>query len=159
MDIQRKAFQDRIQGNHCWGCGNLNSRGLQIKSYWSGEESVCDWRPQEYHMAGPPHILNGGIIATVIDCHCVCTAIASAYLAAGREIGTGEPIWYATASLNVSYKSPTPIVEEVSLRARVKDVTERKTLLTCTLYAEGEERARAELLAVRVPLEWMEQGS
>ena len=159
MGKEQKAFQELIQGNHCWGCGNLNSHGLQIKSYWSGEESVCSWRPQEYHMAGPAHVLNGGIIATLIDCHCICTAIAAAYRAEGREIGTGERIWYATGSLNVSYKRPTPIGEEVTLRAQIKDVIDRKTVLTCSLYAKGEERARGELLAIRVPLEWMEPQS
>ena len=55
----------------------------------------------------------------------------------------------------MSYKSPTPIIEEVTLRARVEDVTERKTLLTCSIYADGEERAQAELLAIRVPPEWL----
>ena len=107
-------------------------------------------------MAGPTHVLNGGIIATLIDCHCICTAIAAAYRAEGREIGAGERIWFATGSLNVSYKRPTPIIEEVTLRAQIKDVKERKTLLTCSLYSEGEERAQGELLAIRVPLEWLE---
>jgi len=69
VNNQHKAFQELIQGNHCWGCGTLNPRGLQIKSYWSGEESVCKFQPQAHHMAGPPHVLNGGIIATVINCH------------------------------------------------------------------------------------------
>lgn len=159
MDNTKKAFQELIQGNHCWGCGSLNPSGLQIRSYWSGEESVCKWTPQEHHMAGPPHVLNGGIIATVIDCHSICTAIASAYRAEGREIGTGERIWYATAYLNVSYRSPTPIDEEVTLRARVKDVSKRKTLLTCSIHTDGEERAQAELLAIRVPPEWLTKPS
>lgn len=155
MDKTQKSFQELIQGNHCWGCGSLNPRGLHIRSYWSGEESVCKWTPQEHHMAGPPHVLNGGIIATLIDCHSICTAIAAAYRAEGREIGAGERIWYATGYLNISYRSPTPIIEEVTLRAQVADVTERKTLLTCSIYAQGEEWAKAELLAIRVPPEWL----
>ena len=155
MDKTQKSFQELIQGNHCWGCGSLNPDGLHIQSYWTGEESVCKWTPQEQHMAGPPHVLNGGIIATLIDCHSICTAIATAYRAEGREIGEGERIWYATAYLNISYRSPTPIIEEVTLRAQIADVAERKTLVTCSIYASGEERAQAELLAIRVPPEWL----
>ncbi|MFQ5944451.1 MAG: PaaI family thioesterase, partial [Anaerolineales bacterium] len=130
--------------------------GLQIKSYWSGDEAVCTWQPEEHHMAGPSHILNGGIIATVIDCHCICTAIAAAYRAEGRAMNTEPSIWYATASLQISYLNPTPIHEPVILRARVKETKGKKTVVSCSLYAREEECARAELLAVRVPTAWRE---
>ena len=69
--MTQRAFQDEVSGNHCWGCGSGNHNGLQIKSYWSGDEAVCTWQPQAHHSAGPGHILNGGIIVTVINCHCV----------------------------------------------------------------------------------------
>jgi len=106
-------------------------------------------------MAGPTHVLNGGIIATLIDCHSICTAIAAAYRDEGREIGSGGRIWYATGYLNVSYKRPTPIAEEVTLRAQITDITDRKTLVDCSIYAEDEECAQAELLAIRVPPKWL----
>jgi hypothetical protein len=59
----RIAFQDDVyfKGNHCWGCGNENSHGLNIKSYWDGNESVCTWKPEDFHTAGWPHVLYGGI--------------------------------------------------------------------------------------------------
>jgi acyl-coenzyme A thioesterase PaaI-like protein len=155
MKNEQKAFQELIQENHCFGCGSLNEYGLQIRSYWDGEESVCNWKPREYHMAGPTHVLNGGIIATLIDCHSICTAIAAAYRNEGREIGSGERIWYATGYLKVSYKRPAPIVEEVTLRARITDITDRKTLVACSIYAEDKECSQAELLAIRVPPEWL----
>ncbi len=79
-----RALQDAIPHNHCWGCGTLNPRGLRIKSYAEGDGTVCRFQPSPEHMAGPTHVVNGGIIAAVIDCHCVCTAIADAYRAAGR---------------------------------------------------------------------------
>lgn len=150
------AFQDQIPGNHCWGCGPLNEHGLHVKSYWEGEESVCRWQPLPWHMAGPEHVLNGGIIATIIDCHSVCTAIAGHYRAEGRPM-TSEPlIWCVTAALDVSYKRPTPIDGEVLLRARIEEQRERKTIVTCSLLSGGEECARARLVAVRVPAEWRE---
>ncbi|MDP6064450.1 MAG: PaaI family thioesterase, partial [SAR202 cluster bacterium] len=87
MKNEQNAFQELIQGNHCFGCGSLNEHDLQIRSYWNGEKTVCNWMPREYHMAGPTHVLNGGIIATLIDCHVICTAIAAVYRNEGREIG------------------------------------------------------------------------
>lgn len=148
------AFQDAMGGNHCWGCGKDNPKGLQIKSYWEGEEAVCTFHPRPEHMAGPTHVLNGGIIATVLDCHTVCTAMAALYRAEGREIGEGPIIWCATARLDVTYLRPTPIDRPVHLRARVEEIAGRKVRLSCTLYSEGLECARADVLAVRVPEEW-----
>lgn len=154
------AFQDAIPGNHCWGCGPLNEHGLQIKSRWDGDTSLCRWTPLPWHAAGPRHILNGGIIATIIDCHCVCTAIANHYREEGRDM-TGDPsIWCVTAALDVSYLRPTPIDQEVVLRATVEERAGRKTVVRCTLHSGGEECARGRLVAIRVPPEWREpEGS
>lgn len=154
--MEQRAFQDEISDNLCWGCGPTNEHGLQIKSSWDGDESVCTFRPMPQHMAGPKDILNGGIIATLIDCHCVCTAIAAAYRAEGREIGTEPSIWCVTASLHVTYLRPTPIDEPVALRARITEKKGKKTILTCSLFSKGGECARGEVVAVRVPADWRE---
>lgn len=150
------AFQDAIAEKHCWGCGVLNDRGLQIRSHWEGDEAVCTWQPCDYHAAGPRHILNGGIIATVIDCHCICTAIAAAYRAEGRAMNTEPAIWCATASLHVTYLRPAPIDEPLVLRARIKEMTKKKALVSCSLFVQGQECARGEVVAVRVPPAWRE---
>lgn len=151
-----QAFQDALVGNPCWGCGPLNPNGLQIKSYWSGDESICLWQPQPYHMAGAPHILNGGVIAVLMDCHCVCTVVAAAYRAEGRKMDSEPALYYATASLQVTYLRPTSLNAPVTLRAQITSMTERKTLLTCSLFSNGAECARGEVLAVRVQPAWYE---
>jgi acyl-coenzyme A thioesterase PaaI-like protein len=148
------AFQDLMEHNFCFGCGAKNFNGLQIKSYWDGEESVCTFQPQRHHMAGPRHILNGGIIGVIIDCHCICTAIADAYKRDQREIGSTPMIWYATASMKVDYLRPTPINQPVQLRARVAEVADKKSTINCSLTSSDKECARAEVLAIRVPAEW-----
>jgi acyl-coenzyme A thioesterase PaaI-like protein len=147
-------FQDAIPNNYCWGCGNLNQHGLHIKSHWTGEEAVCTWQPDPSHMAGPKHILNGGIIATLIDCHAVCSAIADAYRREGRALGSAPELWYATANLNISYLKPTPIDRPLEVRARVNEARSKKTVLSCSLVSAAEVRARAEVVAVRVPEAW-----
>lgn len=148
------AFQDGIPGNHCFGCGAENPRGLQIKSYWDGDESVCAFQPQPHHSAGPRQYLNGGIIATLIDCHCICTAIANAYRRAGRNIGEAPEIWYVTGAMNVSYIKPTPIDRRVTLRARVIEEKAKKMVVQCSLSSGDSECARGDVVAIRVPNEW-----
>ncbi|HEX9830513.1 MAG TPA: hotdog domain-containing protein, partial [Thermodesulfobacteriota bacterium] len=87
----------------------------------------------------------------IIDCHSICTAIADAYRREGRELSTEPLIWYVTASLKVDYLRPTPIGESVTLRASVKEIKGKKSIVECALFAENLERVRAEVIAVRVP--------
>jgi acyl-coenzyme A thioesterase PaaI-like protein len=153
--VDQPAIQDQFRrNNYCWGCGQFNDHGLKIKSYWLGDEAVCTWQPEEYHAAGPRNVVNGGIVATLIDCHSACTAMAAAYQAEGREIGSEPHIWCATAHLEVTYLRPTPLGEPLALRARVKEMGERKIIVTCSVSANEEECARGEVVAVRVPPEW-----
>ena len=93
----KEYFQDKLYGNNCYGCGAWNEKGLQIKSFWDKEISICIFQPEQHHAAMPIDVMNGGTIATVIDCHGVCSSIADAYKQENREIGEGEKIWYATA--------------------------------------------------------------
>lgn len=154
--MRGEAFQDRIPDNRCFGCGPENPAGLRIKSTWEGpRSSVCTYRPEAYHSAGPAQYLNGGIIATLIDCHSVCTAVAWLYRAEGREVGSEPTIWCVTGELSVRYLLPTPIAGEVTLRAIVLEAGAKKVRLECTLSAGDEERAVGEVLAIRVPSGWL----
>jgi acyl-coenzyme A thioesterase PaaI-like protein len=153
------AFQDSIPHNHCWGCGTLNPHGLQIKSRWEGEESVCRLQPRPEFMAGPTHVVYGGFIASVIDCHSVCTAVADSYRAAGRAIGSEPHLWSVTASLRVDFLAPTPVGRPIELRARVRETKGRRRIVDCTLLCDGRERARAEIVAVEVPASTWGSGS
>ncbi|HQR29051.1 MAG TPA: PaaI family thioesterase [Anaeromyxobacteraceae bacterium] len=148
------SIQERIPHNHCWGCGTLNPRGLRIQSFVEGEETVCTFHPSPDHMAGPTTVLYGGIIAAVIDCHSVCTAIADAYRAAGQELGSAPHRWCVTGALRIDYLAPTPIDRPVELRARVREAKGRKRVVECTVRSGGVETARAEVIAVEVPAGW-----
>ena len=96
-------------------------------------------------------MLNGGIISGIIDCHCVQTAMAASHKDKKQEEEESPPYWFATASLKVDFLKPTPVDKPVHLRARVKEMHERKALVTCSLYSGDVECARGEVLAVRVP--------
>jgi len=148
------AIQDRMQGNHCYGCGIDNPKGMQIKSYWDGRESLCTYQPRPEQCAGPEKYLYGGTIASLIDCHCVGTAVAHQYELEGREIGTGEMIWCVTGRLEVDYHAPVPIDRPVRLRAVIDAVDGKKTRLTCELSSGDTLCATGRVLAVRVPNSW-----
>ncbi|MFK7954090.1 MAG: PaaI family thioesterase [Ekhidna sp.] len=141
-------FQDHMPENVCFGCGH-NHDGLQIKSFWDGEEAVCQWTSKEmYH--GWSQLMNGGVMATLIDCHCMGTAMADAYKREGRELNSEPEYRYATGTLSVKYLKPTPNTE-VELRARVVEVNGKKTVMKCDFYSEkGEKTAEADIVAIRV---------
>ena len=108
--MNEKAFQDYYPDDvsHCYGCGCLNPEGLQIKSRWDGDETVCTFEPRSCHTAIPGYVY-GGLIASMIDCHGTGTAAAAAYRAQGRAMDTQPPLRFLTASLQVDYLRPTPL--------------------------------------------------
>ncbi len=150
--MQEKAFQDYYEDAHsiCFGCGRLNAMGLQIKSYWDGEESVCRFTPLPQHTAMAGYVY-GGILASVIDCHGTGTAAAAAYRAAGREMGTAPHLRFVTASLHVDYLRPTPIDTTLELRGKVKEMRGRRVVVDITLSAKGQTCVTGQVVAVRIP--------
>jgi acyl-coenzyme A thioesterase PaaI-like protein len=147
--MEEQYFQDYMPDNICFGCGTANPEGLHIRSCWAGEEAVCVWQPQPRYQ-GWQGILNGGIIATLIDCHCMGTAMAHACRAEGRPLGSEPHYRYATGTLNVKYLLPAPGDAPITLRARVVEMKGRKTRLSCELIAAGQRCAEAEVVAIRV---------
>jgi acyl-coenzyme A thioesterase PaaI-like protein len=153
--MTQKAIQDYYPDNvsHCYGCGRLNEHGLQIKSYWNGDEVVCTFHPRPYHIAIPGYVY-GGLIASLIDCHATGTAAAAAYRAEGREMDTEPPLRFVTASLHIDYLRPTPLGVPLELRAHPREIKGRKIVVAVTLSAEGEVCARGEVVAVKMPERW-----
>ncbi len=150
------AIQDSIPHNHCYGCGSENPDGMQIKSHWDGTESTCTYMPRPEQCAGPKQYLYGGTIASVIDCHCVGTAIANYYERDGFAVGEGPPVWCVTGSLNVKYIKPTPIDQPVELRAKIVECDDKKAVVECTLSSSGTVTAEGQVIAIRVPPSWRE---
>jgi acyl-coenzyme A thioesterase PaaI-like protein len=147
-----KAFQDHYPDDvaWCYGCGRLNEHGLQIKSYWEGEEAVCHFQPRTYHIAVPGYVY-GGLIASLIDCHSTGTAAAAAYCALGRHMDTEPALRYVTASLHVDYLRPTPLGGVLELRSQVKEIKGRKVVVETMLLADEQLCARGEVVAVQMP--------
>jgi acyl-coenzyme A thioesterase PaaI-like protein len=156
--MSEKAFQDYYpdQMSYCYGCGRLNEYGLQIKSFWEGDETVCIFQPRSYHIAVPGYVY-GGLLASLIDCHGTGTAAAAAYRAEGRSMDSEPPLRFLTASLHVDYLKPTPLGIPLEVRGIVKEVKGRKVVITASIKADGKITVRGEVVAVQVPELLVEQ--
>jgi acyl-coenzyme A thioesterase PaaI-like protein len=147
--MEKIYVQDFMPDNVCFGCGSENPDGLHIKSAIEGDECVAVWTSQpKYH--GWETVINGGILATLIDCHSMATALSAAYVAEGRPWGSDPVYRYATGTITVRYLSPTPNDRPITLRARLVEMAGRKSRVHCDVYVDGEKTAEADVLAVRV---------
>ena len=147
-----KAFQDYYPDElaHCYGCGRLNERGLHIRTFWDGEESVTRFTPAPHHTAVPGFVA-GGILASLIDCHGTGTAAAAAYRTEERAMDTPPMHRFVTASLRVDYLKPTPLGVELVVRGRVKEIRGRKVVVEASVSAGDETTVRGEVVAVEIP--------
>ena len=152
MDMTELPFQDQYRDEHsvCYGCGRLNPQGLQIKSFWDGDDSVCHFTPQPHHTAIKGYVY-GGLIASVIDCHGTGTAAAAAFRSAGRPMGSDPDFRFVTASLHVDYLRPTPIDATMELRGSIKEIKGRKVVVSVTVTSKENVCARGRVVAVQLP--------
>lgn len=105
----------------CYGCGPANEHGLQIQSFVEGDEVVARFTPKPFHNAFP-NVLNGGIIGTLLDCH--CNWAASWYLMQAHQLQT--PPCTVTAEYSIKLKRPTPMNSEILLKARLINIDGNK---------------------------------
>ena len=152
------AVQDQLPDNHCYGCGADNDKGLRIKSHWQDEECVCRYTPKPEQCAGPRRYVYGGLIASLIDCHSVGTALSNYYRLEGRDVGEPPEIWCVTGRLTVNYLAPTPIDHEIELRAVIEEVGDRKTRVRTRVYSGDTQTAEGEVIAVRVSASWKQSA-
>ncbi len=147
-----QAFQDFYPEPlaHCYGCGRLNDKGLRIRTFWEGEESVTRFCPRPEHTAIPGFVY-GGLIASLMDCHGTATAAAAMHRAEGRPMDSPPAYRFVTASLQVDYLRPTPLEGELEIRGRVRGIKGRKVTVETTLLAQGEVTARGVVVAVQMP--------
>ena len=146
--MTEKAFQEYYPDEfaNCYGCGRLNEHGLQIKSYWAGDETVCHFTPDSKYTGGFPGFLYGGMIASLIDCHGAATASAAKARAEGKPISR-----FVTASLKVDFRAPTPINTELVIRGKATEIKGRKVLVDLTLWAHGKLCAEGSAVMVQIP--------
>jgi uncharacterized protein (TIGR00369 family) len=116
--------------NACFGCGPANPDGVHVRSFARGDEVVAEWTPQQKYEAFPG-VLNGGIIGTLLDCHCNWTAAYHLMQKSGAE----SPPCTVTADYSIKLLRPTPTDAPVRLSARVVDSTGDRATIEGTLFS------------------------
>ncbi len=154
MSEQAIQYSYDEAASYCYGCGTRNDHGLHIESYWDGAECVSHFQPKEYHISIVGYTY-GGLLASLIDCHSMATAAAATYRAEDRPVGSSPLLRFVTGSLSVTYLRPTPLGVTLTLRARAVEVKPRKVQVVCSIYANGEETVRGDVIGVRMPEHWM----
>lgn len=140
LSVQQRMYPDVM----CFGCGHANAKGLRLRSYETGPDAAtASFTPWPEHDNGWG-FLNGGIIATVLDCH----TGAAMMLASERRglLAPGGGFAYVTAGIDVRYLRPTPLQGPLELHARVTQADEARMTVTAELVAEDKVRATGEAL-------------
>jgi acyl-coenzyme A thioesterase PaaI-like protein len=130
-----QSLQERYAPNNsCWGCGPANPEGLRIRSFPRGEEEVvAEWQPEQKYEAFPG-VLNGGIIGTLLDCHCNWTA--SYFLM--KKSGADRVPCTVTADYAIKLLRPTPTDGPLYLAARVVESGDDRATVEGTLSGGGK---------------------
>jgi len=117
----------------CFGCGPANEKGLHIRSFPEDDEVVATFEPETYQEAFPG-MLSGGIIGTLLDCHCNWTAAYHLM----KKAGLDHPPCTVTADYAITLKRPTPTDKPVQLRARVIESTKDRAIVEGELIAHDK---------------------
>lgn len=136
QSVQERYLPDLM----CFGCGPANPRGLRLRSFETADGAVwADFQPWSEHDNGLGY-LNGGIIATLLDCHS-----AAAVVVAARDLGVAPDggLQYVTAGIEVRYRRPAPLSNPVQLLARPVSVDEGTILVDAELWWDDKVRATA----------------
>jgi acyl-coenzyme A thioesterase PaaI-like protein len=144
--INAESLQERYAPNNaCWGCGPANSNGLHIRSFPKNGEVIAEWKPEKKYEAFDG-VLNGGVIGTLLDCHCNWTAAYHLMKHAKED----HPPCTVTAEYSIKLLRPTPTNGSVFLSAKVVDLTDDRATIEGTLTAGGKICATCRGLFVAV---------
>ena len=122
----------------CFGCGQRNTEGLRIEFEVEGAVVSGRFRARKSHQ-GFPGVAHGGLAAAAMD-----EAMGWAMYAWG--------VWAMTARMEVKYRKPLPLDEEVIVTARVVRDRGRRLEATSEIRGpSGERLAEASGVFVRMP--------
>ena len=147
MSDNNKSLQETYApSNACFGCGPANPTGLHVRSFVDGNEVVAEWQPGQQYEAFPG-VLNGGIIGSLLDCHCNWAATWHLMQKSGSE----KPPCTVTADYSIKLLRPTPTDQKIKLLARVIESTDDRAVVEGELIAHDKVTAtcRGTFVAVK----------
>lgn len=122
LSLQQRYSPDGI----CFGCGPKNDKGLHLGSFVGNNGTIiASWMPKLEYQAFP-NVLCGGVIGSLLDCH--CNWAAAWFLMQHNKTDIAPHT--VTASYTVKLLRPTPIDEPVQLIARLKEIHNDRSATT-----------------------------
>jgi len=113
----------RRAARRCFGCGDLNPKGLKLAFRLEDGVAVAEFDPDPQHQ-GYPGLMHGGLVATILD------------EAMGWAI-YGEGAWAMTARMQVRFRRSVPLDRRLRVSARVTNQRHRLVLARAELRDEG----------------------
>ena len=115
----------------CFACSDANPMGLQLGPFRRyGERILARFSvPDPFH--GPPGVVHGGIVATILD----EVSVAVALLVHERKVLTGE--------LSVRYRRPCPVEKPLELSAWRTETQTRYFVIVAEARDNGELLAQS----------------
>jgi uncharacterized protein (TIGR00369 family) len=123
----------------CFACGRLNPTGLQLDFDVSRDRATARYTAEQRHQ-GYDGTLHGGIVTALLD----------------ETMGWAifhQGVWGVTAKINVTFKRPVPVGEELVITGTVLRDRGRgiETSGTVARASDGEILADATALFLRMP--------
>lgn len=124
--------------NECFGCGDANEAGLQMKFFETPDkDAVCSWLTVAAHMCGYKTMVHGGIVAAILD---EIMSKAAGHLLDKRVI---------TKSMSVEYLRPVMACREICAEARLVETDTDKSRATVEgAIFDGDNVIRAKSIGV-----------
>ncbi len=147
LPMSEKSVQETYAPNlACFGCGPANPKGLRIRSFPKGDELIAEFQPEKYQEAFEG-MLSGGIIGTLLDCHCNWTAAWHLM----NKSGLDHPPCTVTADYAIKLLRPTPTNRPLKLIARVVESFDDRAIVEGELITDDKATAtcRGTFVAVK----------
>lgn len=141
--MKQKVIRKQQNSRNCLVCGLNNDIGLKAGFFeLENNELVSVFTPCEEHQSYPGR-LHGGISAAILD------------ETIGRAVMIGQDeYWGVTIELNLKFKKPVPLHEELRVVGRITNISGRMFEGTGELILKsGEVAVTAEGKYIRMPLE------
>ncbi len=129
MNDLRRSQQKLSDDRYCFACGSLNPIGLHMEVSYLEQKAVSKLCLKR-EFQGWHNIVHGGVVATILD-----EIMAHAVM---HYVGKG-----VTTSLQITYRDPVPVGQEVSVVGYVVERKSRVAVARGEIRRAGNEKVAA----------------
>lgn len=134
------SIQERIYPTvACFGCGHASVGGLHLRSYVAPGGAAARFTPTVPLHDNGLGFVNGGILATLLDCHTAAVVLSEAH-ERGWLPAEGPPLAFVTAGFDVRFLRPTPLGPPLDLWAEAESLTEDEAVVRGEVREGGKVR-------------------